>query len=392
MNGNELSVAWPAVRTQLGKAAGYGTMLLLAVSSTSPVRGAAALSGCRAAWRAADSRVGTGVQVCTAVTSSPKGPVLSVSGRLGSETILGWLEAFEAELAKTGVEGTVRTVSQRWPDWWAPFQRLYGVRRAYPTLIGGLRILSYPPLSDPAGMQVHVSPDVVERLAGPLVGWAAGLADSAAFASISTTGSALEQPGLEEWLSGSVQHSVGVTQLHFVVAGQPAARTVCFAQRGQIVVQGAEAERPWQDVVDDLRSHLLREAASMDVAHLRNAMISIDGWNLLDYPEITPGHAPPNLEAREYLENRHLWDRTVLDAHGVQLLTTAHLERANDLSGWDVEEVGQDRYLVQAVDLHPWFAADAPDPQVLAQARSDFGDMIISWLDVETEPGPYTRR
>jgi hypothetical protein len=387
---NGLTVAWPAVRAQLRKAGGWGAMLLVAVPSTSPVRGAAALTACRAAWRAADSIVASGLRVCTAVTSSPKGPVLSVSGQVGSQTVLAWLGAFEAELAKTGVEGTIRAPSQRRPDRSVPFQRLYAVRCAYPTLMGGLRMLAYPPIGDHAGLLAQVSPEVAQHLAGPLVGWAAGLADSTGFGRLSVLGADLEQPGLEDWLSASIGHTLGTTCLDFFVDDQPAARRICISQRGQLIVQGAEAARPWGDVVDDLRSQMLTAAPVLDVAHLRNAMVSVSGWKLLDYPDITPGHAPPNLKAREYLANRHLWDRTVLDAHGVQLVTTGHLERANDLTAWDVQEVGQDRYLVQAADLHPWFAVDAPDPDVLAQARSDFGDMIISWHDVETEPGPYT--
>ncbi len=62
----------------------------------------------------------------------------------------------------------------------------------------------------------------------------------------------------------------------------------------------------------------------------------------------------------------------------MQVLTSDHLHRAADLSGWSVIEVAPDRFLVEARDLRPWFAADEPDPDVLAAARDDFGDMLLT--------------
>lgn len=81
----------------------------------------------------------------------------------------------------------------------------------------------------------------------------------------------------------------------------------------------------------------------------------------------------------------------MLDAHGIQLLTGRHLDRAGDLGGWDIREVAPDRYLVEAADLEPWFGQDAPNQEVLESARNDFGDMVITWEHVTAEPGPYTK-
>lgn len=76
--------------------------------------------------------------------------------------------------------------------------------------------------------------------------------------------------------------------------------------------------------------------------------------------------------------NTHLIDRLVLDAHAIQLLTTRHLERAHNLDAWTITEVAPDRHLVTAPDLTPWLTGPTPDPDVLAQARADFGDMIAT--------------
>ncbi len=43
---------------------------------------------------------------------------------------------------------------------------------------------------------------------------------------------------------------------------------------------------------------------------------------------------------------------------------------------------------MQAPDLAPWYAQDAPDPDVLAKARQDFGAMILTLADIELNPPP----
>lgn len=88
---------------------------------------------------------------------------------------------------------------------------------------------------------------------------------------------------------------------------------------------------------------------------------------------------PPALAGpKQYYLCADNYDAIVADAHGTQLLTDRHLSRARDLSNWEVTEITPHRYLVRAQDLEPWYAGDTPDPEVVAQARSDFGDMILT--------------
>jgi len=106
------------------------------------------------------------------------------------------------------------------------------------------------------------------------------------------------------------------------------------------------------------------------------------------YPELQGGH---------WERVRHLWNRYVPDAHAVQLLTTAHLEHASDLSDWNITEVAPDRYLVQARDLTPWIDPAnyqnmldrrLPAPEVLVKARADFGGMITTSDILNSDPPP----
>jgi hypothetical protein len=56
------------------------------------------------------------------------------------------------------------------------------------------------------------------------------------------------------------------------------------------------------------------------------------------------------------------------------------------MSGWAISEVAPDRYLVEAADLAPWYARPQPDAATLAQARADFGDMIITDKNIDLYP------
>jgi hypothetical protein len=91
------------------------------------------------------------------------------------------------------------------------------------------------------------------------------------------------------------------------------------------------------------------------------------------------GIQPPanGVSPSTYIQRRELWPDRVLDAHGLQILTREHLDRASSLTDWHTQQVG-DRYLVTARNLDPWFAGDTPDPETLARARADFGPMIIT--------------
>ena len=71
------------------------------------------------------------------------------------------------------------------------------------------------------------------------------------------------------------------------------------------------------------------------------------------------------------------------------MLTGAHLAHADDLSRWQVTEVADDRYLVRAADLTAWYGSvESPGSDVLAEARRDFGDMILTDAIAEAHPLP----
>jgi hypothetical protein len=70
-------------------------------------------------------------------------------------------------------------------------------------------------------------------------------------------------------------------------------------------------------------------------------------------------------------------------------LRDAHLERARDLSAWTITSLGHGRHLVEAPDLEPWYAGRTPEPDVLEQAREDFGPMLLTEQVIEEHPTPW---
>lgn len=89
--------------------------------------------------------------------------------------------------------------------------------------------------------------------------------------------------------------------------------------------------------------------------------------------------------------NEPLLSSMVPDAHGIQVLTKAHIDRAANLDDWAVTNLGHGRYLVEASDLEAWYSGAAPDRATREKAREDFGHMVITRELIEAN-FPWTSR
>ena len=173
------------------------------------------------------------------------------------------------------------------------------------------------------------------------------------------------------------------------VASGRRARSVTFDDFGQAAYLHLDPSHTPVRLAEDLVPWLTRHPEALDVGAIRPMLSSfLVSWRSL--PQGSRWHF-----------NRHLWSSRIHDVTGIQLLTGAHLAHAHDLSGWQVTQVAPDRWLVRAPDLEPWY--DVPDrdtwnrrafphPDVLAQARSDFGDMILTDEIAEAHPRPTATR
>lgn len=134
----------------------------------------------------------------------------------------------------------------------------------------------------------------------------------------------------------------------------------------------------WEEHLDLARQTILDQTDHLIAAIIRKAGTGTNWIGLhQDRPE------PPAGRQGGFLARRPgEWPDRVLDAYGIQLLTARQLDAAADLSCWDVRELGDGMYLVEARDLAAWFAVDEPDPDVVTQARSDFGPLIVTTEEI----------
>jgi hypothetical protein len=180
-------------------------------------------------------------------------------------------------------------------------------------------------------------------------------------------------------------HDTGMAGLDFVDDASRRATHVSFTPRGVGLYQDTIGDAAdWQLMIERLRAALTALPADTDQGFIRPAVRWSIGIDTLD--AVLP---LPRIREYHVRYNRHLLDRYVPDAHGIQVLRGAHLERAHDLSGWEISDLGADRHLVQARDLAPWYAQQLPDPDVLAQARADFAGMLLTEDIIAANPPPW---
>jgi hypothetical protein len=337
----------------------------------------------------ANARAGTTVAIAT--TPAPRGPVITVNGGLDDTTLRSWLDDVAQGLGGTGVTGTLRAAPSRWPTHTQFVNETEQRGTAFPTAMAGFRMSTYPPAHSPDRLKFMVDPHTTASLSARFVAWAEQLPGAQVYASTAATSTILNSPGLDDWLAAVAEHTVGYASFGYFVASQPHARQLTLTPYGQAVLWDAEAARPWPQAIADLRTWLIADAGALDHGHVRNAAIGMSDFSDLDHDQNTPGHSPTSTTGAVYLQNRHLWDRHVVDAAGLQVLTRNHLDRAHDLTDWTITPLTPDRYLVEANDLAAWFAEETPNPHVLEVARAAFGDMILNHQHITDSPGPYTR-
>lgn len=161
-------------------------------------------------------------------------------------------------------------------------------------------------------------------------------------------------------------------------------RSFNLRPHGQAVFQVTDPTLDWRTRLDQVRQVLSWSPPLVDYGYVRHGV----GGSLVG----DSGQTWPHVRGSDVRYNRPLLASFVPDAFGIQLLTDAHLERAHDLSQWDITSYAGGRHLVSARDLEAWFGpvdgrdergfyvAEAlpPSDELVAQARADFGGMILT--------------
>lgn len=175
----------------------------------------------------------------------------------------------------------------------------------------------------------------------------------------------------------------GYAGLQFQIEADQHVTHVAFGFGGEASYQ-VVSNASWQHRIATLRDALTALPADTEHGFIRPATRGALGLYNLDNVLPLPG-----IEEHHVRYNKHLSGRYLPDAHGIQLVRTAHLDNAHDLTAWDITDLGHDRHLVQARDLEPWYAHTQPEPDVLTQARADFAGALLTEQVITDHPTPW---
>jgi hypothetical protein len=154
---------------------------------------------------------------------------------------------------------------------------------------------------------------------------------------------------------------------------------ITFDLHGQVTLSRRRAGQTWNDDITSFEQILTAVAPLLEQGLIRKSFREASwGATINNTLQAMPYGGEGLPHGLSLIKQRKLFDQRTVDAYGIQVLTDAHLAHAHNLSDWDITDLGSGRHLVKARDLTPWFAQDKPDPHTLAQARNDFGDLILN--------------
>lgn len=144
-----------------------------------------------------------------------------------------------------------------------------------------------------------------------------------------------------------------------------------FQPTGQVSFLLEDPNVPWREKYEDLVSMLVWAPQRLDLAFIRYTRSTVF-WSSPVSPDW------PYIIESDFRYNRPLLAEFVPDVNGIQVLTEAHLARANDLSNWSIKSLPGGRHLVASKDIEGWYTNHEPEADLLSRARSDFGEMILT--------------
>jgi hypothetical protein len=315
------------------------------------------------------------------VSDSDAGPVALMSRAGPEEGVRAWLDAFARHLQALGKTGKVTAAPQAFfPEWmtgeFKPPRQLTAFV-SYRT--DDLALLD----ADEQRRAWHVPPALTARIADAATEW--GRFDGADVYLLRNihrvrTRNPDVGPALAD---GAARFAMaGVTYLRSEPRRKVAMALGTLGRACYAVMDDAVS---WQDRLAQVVRAMVAFPGDTDQAFVQYSDVYTIGWSELS------GGRPllPYVKEWQIRYNRHLNGQYIADAHGLQLLTDAHLAHANDLSDWIIEPLGGGKHLVQAKDLEPWYATIDPDPETLAKARADFGGMILTPEIIADNPPPW---
>ncbi|MFD9686802.1 hypothetical protein ACFWXO_13705 [Kitasatospora sp. NPDC059088] len=286
------------------------------------------------------------------------GAGLSLKDYWGPDSLTSWLTTFTDALHRQGYSGLVRATPVVRPPRW--------LRHQYEP-----RATAFVALQEPLTRAA-----AAERWARLATGWARPHGGDTCLAA----GAILQHdtsPDVADHLAAGLLVN-GNAALTMVDPTAPRAARARAEQDGMATYQAYAPAITWHSHIERIRQAILADAEHTRLAYVAMTPTWAFGWEDRgrDLPPL------PAVPAHALRGNTPLWGRKVPDAHGIQLLSSAHLDQASDLSDWQITEVHKDRFLVEAPDPAAWFGPGGPAAAVIEQARADFGQLIVTGRDL----------
>ena len=316
-------------------------------------------------------------------TRTPVGVVTSVDGVESEEQLQEWLQDLALRLEARGVTGTLQGVTATYyPRWLEPAAV---TQHPGPTLFVAWSDDRYAMATDPERATGWYLPaeDTI-RICDLLARWVEPGGPDIYLSRGTFTFRVTDGSTVADVLRSSVTAD-GQTSVLRLLDAQQTGRYADLGAGGECALQTLDHNQPWTIRVDEARTAAVALPDLVDQAFIRPALPIAPGWTLIDLPLPLP-HSDVSRTDVHYA--KHLLHEYVVDAHGIQVLRDAHLQKAGDLSRWTVTDLGHGRHLVEARDLGAWYADEVPDPDVLAAARKDFAGMLLTKQVIAEHPEP----
>ena len=315
------------------------------------------------------------------VSDSDAGPVAQMS-RTGPEVgVRAWFDAFALHLQTLGKAGKVTAAPLAFfPAW-------YSGGIALPQQLTAFVAYTTTGLTQMTEQERRrswaIPAAVTERVADSAVSW--GRFDGADVYLLRNIHQIrTKNPHVGPQLADAVP-KFGLAGITYLKSEPRHVTSIFLGTQGGAIYQVMDDTASWRDRLDQVTRAMVAFPEHTDVAFVQYSNVRSISWDYLANGK----PLLPYVEEFHVRYNSHLYSQYIPDAHGLQLLTDAHLERANDLSDWIVEPLAGGRHLVQARDLVPWYAQPDPDPETLAKARADFGSMILTPEIIANNPPPW---
>lgn len=374
-----VTVAWPAIRRRL-EANDYAGVYLVAalngVKGCPPEVLADVRDAVEQANTAMEDAEGRETVWSAPPAPSPAGAVMNLDwAGEGADTQM-WLQHLASALALKGRSGAIKA---------AP-RKSVSVSNEYLSRPQPVAYLAYTledPIAPLSNQSWRVEAGKTAEILRETVAWAE-IPDAQVYFHESAFTMILDPADVTGMLATAIGRSLlaGVT---YVARKPTRMRNLSLAANGEVALNDNDDNNRWEEHIPRLRDALLRDPAALDIGIIRGSTNGYaSSWTSIDD---SPVRLPYLRSQVAWQSNRHMWSRYVPDAHAIQVLTAAHLDKARDLTSWQVTRLPGERYLVEARDFAAWMDNGGEVAQdVLERARSDFGEMIITREAIDADP------